>query len=144
MLRYAIIDIVAKKVVNVVEYDIAPSNPPPGFDAGIIAVQSDAANPEWGWSGTALVPPPPAPVTPFPQTVLPQDLMAQFTADDAAKIQAAVSSNSLFWLLWSAMQAQKDPMHITNERFQAGWAALVQVLGQPRMATIATALDLAI
>jgi hypothetical protein len=34
-------------------------------------------------------------------------------------------------------------MVVQNARFQAGWAALVQVLGQPRMSTIATALGLA-
>src|SRR6266446_5502650 len=42
---------------------------------------------------------------PVVETVLSQDLMAQFTADDAAKIQAAVAGNPQFWLLWSAMQA---------------------------------------
>jgi hypothetical protein len=35
-------------------------------------------------------------------------------------------------------------MVVQNARFQAGWAALVQVLGQPRMSTIATALGLTI
>jgi hypothetical protein len=75
-----------------------------------------------------------------PQSILSQDLMAQLTADDATKIQAAVSANPQFWLLWSAMQAQKDPMVITNARFLAGWAALKQVLGSDRMAAIATAL----
>ena len=39
---------------------------------------------------------------------------------------------------------QRDPMVVQNARFQAGWAALVQVLGQPRMSMIATALGLAI
>lgn len=79
-----------------------------------------------------------------PQSVLPQDLMAQFTADDAAKIQAAVAGNAQFWLLWSAMQAQKDPMVVTNARFVSGWNALVQVLGQARMTAIATALGVTI
>lgn len=79
-----------------------------------------------------------------PRAVLAQDLMAQFTADDATKIQTAISGNVPFWLLWSAMQAQKDPMVIANARFQAGWAALVQVLGQPRMTAIATALGVTI
>lgn len=74
------------------------------------------------------------------QTVLPQDLMAQFTAMDAAAIQTAVAANVQFWLLWSAMTAQRDPMVVSNARFLAGWAALVQVLGQPRMTAIATAL----
>jgi hypothetical protein len=80
------------------------------------------------------------PVT--PQTVVPQDLMAQFTADDAAAIQTAIGSNAQFWLLWQAMTAQKDPMVVTNARFLAGWNALVQVLGQARMGAIAAALNI--
>jgi hypothetical protein len=79
-----------------------------------------------------------------PQTVLSQDLMAQFTAADAAAIQAAVAGNVQFWLLWSAMQAQKDPMIVTNARFLAGWSALITVLGAPRMTAIATALGVTI
>lgn len=92
-------------------------------------------------------PPPPAPVIEFPpqpQSILSQDLMAQFTADDAALIRAAVAGNAQFWLLWSAMQAQKDPMLVTNARFLTGWAALVQVLGTDRMAAIAAALNVTI
>lgn len=81
---------------------------------------------------------------PAPHKVLSQDLMAQFTAADAAAIQAAVASNSQFWLLWSALQTQKDPMDVTNVRFLTGWAALVTVLGQPRMTQIATALGVTI
>lgn len=79
-----------------------------------------------------------------PQSVMSQDLMAQFTAADATAIQAAIGANVQFWLLWSAMQAQRDPMIVTNARFLAGWNALVQVLGQPRMTAIATALGVTI
>jgi hypothetical protein len=78
------------------------------------------------------------------RTVLAQDLMSQFTVDDAAKIQAAISTSAALWLLWSAMQTQKDPMAIASDRFRAGWSALVQVLGQPRMAAIAAALGVTI
>lgn len=81
---------------------------------------------------------------PDPAQVLSQDLMAQFTADDAAKIQAAVSANVQFWLLWSSLQAQKDPMFVNNPRFLAGWGALVQVLGQPRMDGIAASLGVTV
>jgi hypothetical protein len=70
--------------------------------------------------------------------------MAQFTAADAAAIQAAIAGNVQFWLLWSAMQAQKDPMVVTNARFLAGWSALITVLGAPRMTAIATALGVTI
>lgn len=103
------------------------------------------------WNRTDVAPPTQAEIEAVdtdallaPRTVLAQDLMAQFTADDAAKIQTAISGNVSFWLLWSAMQVQKDPMVIANARFQAGWAALVQVLGQPRMAAIAAALGVTI
>jgi hypothetical protein len=75
-----------------------------------------------------------------PAQILSQDLMAQFTSSDASAIQAAVAGNVQFWLLWSAMQAQKDPMLITNARFLSGWNALVTVLGQTRMNAIATSL----
>lgn len=74
-------------------------------------------------------------------SILSQDLMAQFTTDDLIKIKAAVEANIQFWGLWSAMQAQKDPMVLTNERFLMGWDALVQVLGQTRMDDVATALS---
>lgn len=70
--------------------------------------------------------------------------MVQFTVDDATRIQAAISGNSQFWLLWSAMQAQRDPMIVTRDRFRAGWAALSEVLGPARMAKIATAFDVTI
>jgi hypothetical protein len=78
------------------------------------------------------------------QTVLSQDLMAQFTATDAAAIQTAIAASQPFWLLWYQLQAQKDPMLVTNARFLAGWSALVQVLGQPRMTAIATAIGVTI
>ncbi len=95
-------------------------------------------------NGVYTPPPAPAPAAPPPPSILSQDLMAQFTADDAAKIQTAVASNPPFWLLWSALQAQKDPMVVTNARFLAGWNALIQVLGQPRMDAIAAALSVTV
>ena len=79
---------------------------------------------------------PPAP----PAQVLSQDLMAQFTVADYTAIKAAVAGNDSLGLLWSALQAQKDPMVVTNARFQQGWSALVTVLTQSRMNEIATAL----
>jgi hypothetical protein len=41
MSRYAIIE--NEQVINVIEYETEPGNPPPGFDEGVIAVQSDTA-----------------------------------------------------------------------------------------------------
>lgn len=81
---------------------------------------------------------------PKPQLVLPQDLIAQFTVDDATKIQTAVAANISFWLLWQAMTAQRDPMSVSNDRFRQGWTALTSVLGADRMTAIATALQITI
>lgn len=81
---------------------------------------------------------------PKPQLVLPQDLIAQFTVDDATKIQTAVAGNISFWLLWQAMTAQRDPMSVSNDRFRQGWTALTSVLGADRMTAIATALQITI
>lgn len=92
------------------------------------------------WQATGGVPDPYVPAPPPPSLVLSQDLVAQFTSDDAVKIKAAVDGNTQFWLLWSAMQAQSAPMLVTNARFVAGWSALVTVLGRPRMNQIAAAL----
>lgn len=84
------------------------------------------------------------PDAPLPESVMSQDLMAQFTAADAAAIQAAIGSSVQLWLLWSSLQAQRDPMLVTNGRFLAGWGALVQVLGQKRMDEIAAALNVTV
>jgi hypothetical protein len=81
---------------------------------------------------------------PAPQMVRPEDLMAQFTLDDAVRIRSAVNSNDQFWFLWSQLAAQKDPMDATSGRFVAGWAALKTVLGDARMAAVADALGVTI
>lgn len=58
--RYAIIDGI--NVINVIDYDEQPSNPPPGFESPIIAVQSDTAGPGWTYvDGQFIAPPVPAP-----------------------------------------------------------------------------------
>jgi hypothetical protein len=95
------------------------------------------------WKAAGGVPDPYVPPV-QPQTVLSQDLMAQFTAADAVAIQTAIAGSQPFWLLWYQLQAQKDPMVVTNARFLAGWNALIQVLGQARMTAIATALGVTI
>lgn len=79
-----------------------------------------------------------------PSAVLSQDLMAQFTVADYGQIKGAIASNDAFGLLWSSLQAQSSQMFVTNTRFIAGWSALVAVLGQSRMNTIAAALSITV
>lgn len=45
MNKYAIIK--NETVVNVVEYESQPNNPPPGFEDGYIAIQEDKVSPGW-------------------------------------------------------------------------------------------------
>lgn len=45
MARYAVVK--DGVVINVVEYDSQPSNPPPGFDEGCVAIQEDNVSPDW-------------------------------------------------------------------------------------------------
>ena len=140
MRRYAIVDTTTNRLITVVEYDTPPADPPPGFGAGVIAIQNDSVGGNWTYNGTSLVPPAP-PDEAAPITVTPQDLMAQLTAADIASIQSGVTSNSSYALLWYSMLAQRDPMDVTSTRFLSGWSSLVAILGQPRMNEIAAALN---
>lgn len=140
---YAIIDASGLIVNRVVVDDITTWESPDGF----AAVAETAAPMLIGGTyinGVYTAPPAPPAPPPLPQTVLSQDLMAQFTAADATAIQAAISGNVQFWLLWQALTTQKDPMLVTNQRFLDGWHALVQVLGQSRMDAIASALGVTV
>ena len=95
------------------------------------------------WLAAGGVPDPYVPPV-VPQSVLSQDLMAQFTVAEFTAIKAAVATNDAFGLLWASLQAQRDPMMVSNARFQAGWAALVTVLGAPRMMVIAAVLGITV
>jgi hypothetical protein len=58
--NYAIIDGI--NVINIIQYEEQPTNPPPGFESPIIAVQSDTAGIGWTYiDGQFIAPPVPAP-----------------------------------------------------------------------------------
>ena len=59
--RYAIIDGI--NVVNVIEYENPPGNPPPGFPYNYIAVQSDIAGPGWIYENGVFSDPSPPPLS---------------------------------------------------------------------------------
>lgn len=51
-------------VVNIVEYDSQPSTPPPGFELGNVAIESNAVSPGWNYvNGTFTNPNPPEKTT---------------------------------------------------------------------------------
>lgn len=74
------------------------------------------------------------------KTILSQELMAQFTVEDYGHIKNAIAGNDAFGLLWVSLQTQKDAMNVQSTRFRAGWNALIEALGGPRMQEIGVAL----
>ena len=81
-----------------------------------------------------------SPVTPA-ESVLPQDLIAQFTTDEAGIIREAIRDRGPeVWILWQVLMAQCEPMVGTNARFLLGWNGLRQLLGAVRMNEIAATL----
>jgi hypothetical protein len=90
MPRYAIVNTATNKVDNIVEYDAAPSDPPPGFDANYIAIADDKSSIGWAWDGTALSDPdPPTPVTLPPQPIDGRVFIARVTDAEYAAILTA-------------------------------------------------------
>ena len=50
-------------VVNVIEYESQPTNPPPGFEEGHVAIQADRVSPGWQYeNGEFFDPNPPEPI----------------------------------------------------------------------------------
>jgi hypothetical protein len=61
MNKYAIIK--DNVVVNVIDYESQPSNPPPGFEEGHVAIQADRVSPGWHYeNGEFFDPNPPEPI----------------------------------------------------------------------------------
>lgn len=89
--RYAIVDTTTNLVVNVVEYETAPTGPPPGMGKNMLAVQSDQANAGWSYSNGTLAAPPSPPSPPvIPAAITFSQAMRQL--DAMGKLSAALSA----------------------------------------------------
>ena len=78
-------------VVNVIEYEAQPSTPPPGFEAGHVAIQADAVSPGWNYAnGTFTNPNPPEQTT--VEFIAPKSLtdMILESPTELAKLKAAL------------------------------------------------------
>ena len=91
--RYAIV--FGNNVVNVVEYDSQPTTPPPGFDVGYVAVQSNTAGPGWTYENGQFVAPPVPPIPPEQLLMIcKQNAMGILTSTDWVELPS-VSNTSV-------------------------------------------------
>ena len=87
MQTYAIIQ--GNLVENIIEYNVQPTTPPPGFDDGYTAVQADRVSPGWLYENGAFVDttPPAEPIVMPKMPTLVEQILAS-PADFAALKQA--------------------------------------------------------
>lgn len=76
-------------VVNTIEYEEQPSAPPPGFEAGHVAIQADAVNPGWTYANGQFTDPNPPETVDMPA---PKSLTDMILADptELAKLKTAL------------------------------------------------------
>ena len=76
-------------VVNVIEYAEQPSAPPPGFEAGHVAIQADRVSPGWTYANGQFTDPNPPVVVEMPA---PKSLTDMILADptELAKLKQAL------------------------------------------------------
>lgn len=88
MQTYAIIK--SNLVENIIEYDVQPSTPPPGFDEGYIAVQSDRVSPGWLYENGVFVDttPPSEPMVMPKMPTLAEQILSN--PDELAKLKQAL------------------------------------------------------
>ena len=103
MARYAIID--GKSVINVIEYDVAPSNPPPGFEGAIIAVQSDTSSPGWTYSDGTFIGPTPSPAPVIPLSVQAHNELDKSDVTVVRCVSASVTVPSAWQAYRTALRA---------------------------------------
>ena len=76
-------------VINVIEYESQPTTPPPGFEAGHVAIQADRVSPGWTYANGQFTDPNPPVVVDMPA---PKSLTDMILADPAelAKLKRAL------------------------------------------------------
>jgi hypothetical protein len=90
MQKYAIVK--NGVVVNVIEYEAQPSTPPPGFEAGHVAIQADAVSPGWNYANGTFTNPNPPEVIEMPAMSAAKSLtdMILESPTELAKLKAAL------------------------------------------------------
>ena len=76
-------------VVNVIEYEAQPSAPPPGFEAGHVAIQADAVSPGWNYANGQFTDPNPPEVVEMPAPKSLTDMILE-SPTELAKLKQAL------------------------------------------------------
>jgi hypothetical protein len=76
-------------VVNVIEYETQPTTPPPGFEAGHVAIQADRVSPGWHYTNGQFTDPNPPEVVEMPTPMSLTDMILSNPAE-LAKLKAAL------------------------------------------------------
>jgi len=88
MQTYAVIK--GNLVENIIEYEVQPTTPPPGFDDGYIAVQADRVSPGWLYENGVFIDttPPVEPIVMPPAPTLAEQILSN--PDELAKLKQAL------------------------------------------------------
>ena len=76
-------------VVNVIEYAEQPTTPPPGFEAGHVAIQADAVSPGWTYANGQFTDPNPPVVVEMPAPKSLTDMILE-SPTELAKLKQAL------------------------------------------------------
>lgn len=87
MQKYAIVK--DGVVVNIIEYEAQPSTPPPGFEAGHVAIQADVVSPGWHYANGTFTDPNPVQAIQIPTPVSLTDMILA-DATELAKLKTAL------------------------------------------------------
>ena len=76
-------------VINVIEYAEQPSSPPPGFEAGHVAIQADRVSPGWTYANGQFTDPNPPVVVEMPAIKSLTDMILE-NPTELAKLKQAL------------------------------------------------------
>jgi len=76
-------------VVNTIEYQEQPTTPPPGFEAGHMAIQADRVNPGWHYANDTFTDPNPPEVIEMPAIKSLTDMILE-SPTELAKLKQAL------------------------------------------------------
>jgi hypothetical protein len=76
-------------IVNIIEYESQPTTPPPGFEEGHVAIQTDAVSPGWHYVNGQFTNPNPPEVIERPATPSLTDMILS-NPEELAKLKQAL------------------------------------------------------